>query len=147
MIRITCFPEDLILPIVYAIDARDLNHVRRTVPLARLMPTQPDLFPSILDFYRQRTRMTDEDNALPYGICFAGSDTVYITNGHHRWYVCRERGRKSLRMWVHTYPLSLLEALRHVLAPPEPLPVPPKRARTRPINPRQLPLSFPAFYA
>lgn len=147
MIHIACFPEELILPVVFHIDANDLNHVLRAVPLARLMPTQSELIPEVLDHYRQRTRMTDEDDALPYGICFSGSSTVYITNGHHRWYVCRERGRKTLRMWVHPHPLPLLQALRHVLAPPEPLPVPPKRARTRPISPRQLPLSFPAFYA
>ena len=90
--------------------------------------------------------MTDADNALPYGICFAGSPTVYLTNGHHRWYVCRERGRVSLRMWVHHHPLPILEALRQALIP-QPLPAPPPKQSTI-ARPRyhQLPLAFyPAY--
>jgi len=144
LIRITCFPEELILPVVYAIDARDLNHVRRTIPLARLVPTQSELVPSILDHYRQRSRMTDEDNALPYGICFAGSDTVYITNGHHRWYVCRERGRKALRMWVHFHPSPLRESLLACCCPSVPVPAPKKlvRAPLRASGYQQLQLAF-----
>ncbi len=116
------------LQVVYRIDARDFNHVCCTVPLARLMPTQPELIPAIIDHYRKRTRMTDPEGALPYGIRFKGSSTVFITNGHHRWYVCRERGRKAMRMWVHTYPTTLREAMRAACCPPAP---PKRRAAPR----------------
>lgn len=112
MIRIPCaVSEEIILPIVFAIDARELHHILQRVTLSRVTPIQPELIPAILNFYRQRVRMTDESGALPYGICFADSPTIYLTNGHHRWYVCRERGRKQWRMWVHHHPLTLRDAI------------------------------------
>lgn len=135
MIKIPAFPEELLLPVVFAIN--DFNHCRRQVPLCYLVPTQAELLPSVLDHYRRRRRMTDAENALPYGICFQGSPMVYITNGHHRWYVCRERGRKSLRMWVHTHPLTLRDALLAVHAR-RPVAKPPRRLPPS----RQLPLAL-----
>ena len=141
MIQIACFPEDLILPIIYALQP---HHVLRTVPIVRLMPTQSELIPAILDHYRHRRRMTDAENALPYGITFAGSDTIYITNGHHRWYVCRELGRQRLRMWVHFHPMPLREAIVATFCKPAPAPLPkPKRTPRQPVptvRARQLPL-------
>lgn len=115
-----------------SIEAKDLNYVCRSVALARLMPTQDELIPSVIDHYRQRTRMTDEDGALPYGICFKGSSTVYITNGHHRWYVCRERGRKSMRMWVLQHQLTLRDAVFACHLPPPPAPKKSKRRAAPP---------------
>lgn len=138
MIQIACFPEELIIPVVYHITPA---HVLRTVRLSRILPTQPDLIPAVLDHYRARTRMTDADNALPYGICFAGSPTVYLTNGHHRWYVCRERGRTHLRMWVHHHPVSILEALRQIFVPSIPATLVEKRHRPAvKVHPQQLQL-------
>lgn len=126
MIHIPCFPQILILPIVY-------NHTGdfapRTIRLSHILPTQPDLRPATLEHYRQRVRMVDEEGALPYGFQFAGDGTVYLTNGHHRWYVCRERGRRAMRMWVYQHPLTLREAIiqDYLARQPKPAPVKPRR--------------------
>lgn len=85
--------------------------VTRTVNIYRIIPSQKLLDKAQVNFYDHRKRMVDDEGHLPYGIVFAGSDTIHLIDGHHRWYSCLHRGRKWFRMELDFYPFSFVEAV------------------------------------
>lgn len=106
------YVDILDLPVYYALHP---TCPVQNVPMRLIVPTQPRLDIRTLNKYRRRTRMTDGDGQLPLGICFNDSDAVYLMDGHHRWYVCQERGRGILRMRVAAHDISLQQALNEGL--------------------------------
>lgn len=99
---------DLELLLHGTLDSLPLPDFRtRLIGIHLITPTEPFLLPSILDRYRQRKRMLDESGNLPYGVRFADMHTVFLTNGHHRWQVCKEQGRQRIQMNVYDFDHSL----------------------------------------
>lgn len=82
-----------------------------TVAISRVIPTQAWLSPETVDAYNAKTRMTDSDGCLPFGVRFAGSSVVYLIDGHHRWYSCLLRGRRHFRLLVDTYAITYAQAM------------------------------------
>lgn len=107
--NIPYFPLSEVLPSIQLLPPTDFC-VRR-ISLSRIIPTQDRINIAILNHYRQRVRMTDSEGCLPFGVRFANCPMVYLTNGHHRWRVCAERGRGYLRLLVFDYPLPLLDTV------------------------------------
>jgi len=82
-----------------------------TAPISRIVPTQAWLVPEVVDQYACKTRMTDSAGQLPFGVRFAGSPTIYLIDGHHRWYSCLLRGRQRFRLLVDTYTVTYAQAM------------------------------------
>jgi len=85
---------------------------RERVALTDIIPTQSKTLKRIVAHYIAKKRLTDDCGNLPHGIRFADSDSVYLTDGHHRLEAARRLGRTHLRLIVETYPISLEIALR-----------------------------------
>lgn len=108
LIRLTYF-DIADLPIWY-IGASNRAFVY-TADMNRILPSQEFITTSRLAFYNQRQRMVNDDHDLPFGIQFAGSSTIHLIDGHHRWYSCMLRGRKRFRLLVDRYEYSYTQAI------------------------------------
>ncbi|MCL4255848.1 MAG: hypothetical protein KJ043_18975 [Anaerolineae bacterium] len=95
------------LSVVYCIGG-----VRERVKLTHIIPTQSSVLKRVVAYYMAKKRLTGEGGLLPFGVRFADSPAVYLTDGHHRFEAARRLGRTHLRMRVETHPISLAEALK-----------------------------------
>jgi len=107
-LRIPCFdlgdlPYSYLLPTPRA--------AVQTVPMSRILPTQAILTPARLAHYAARRRMIDDCGELPFGLRFKGSVTIYLIDGHHRWWTCCQRKRTRFRLVVDEYSYTLAQAL------------------------------------
>ena len=111
-----------------------------TISISRIMPTQSWLSTATAEAYNLKTRMVDSAGLLPFGVRFAGSQTVYLIDGHHRWYSCLLRGRKRFRLVIDDYKVTYAQAMVNAYRASQPLRS--KSARRQPVNPRQMSLAF-----
>jgi len=111
-----------------------------TVSINRILPSQATISPTQLSYYDQRCRMVDQDGSLPFGIRFAGSPTIHLIDGHHRWYSCLIRGRKRFRLTLDCYDITFAQAVINDFTTRQPVRT--KSARRQPVSPQQMSLAF-----
>jgi len=111
-----------------------------TISISRIMPTQAWLSPATVEQYNRKTRMVDSAGLLPFGIRFAGSQTVYLIDGHHRWYSCLLRGRKRFRLVIDDYKVTYAQAMVNAYRIKQSPPI--QSARRPPVSPQQMSLAF-----
>jgi hypothetical protein len=95
------------------------SHKRETVPLDKIVPTQSAVYRwgvhiKAQTIQRQRDGLFNIPWEPASGIRFAGSDTVFLTDGHHRYMAAEDYNLASLDVDIADFALTFEQALQAV---------------------------------
>lgn len=87
------------------------EHRTETVAIERIVPTQRGVNRwTVWEYETTNPTRRDARNNLPFGIRFAGSATIYLTDGHHRLMADRIRHRRQFALDVQDYTCTFEQA-------------------------------------